>query len=234
MNGKMGVLTAALAALFLSAVPASPAGAAAPADKAKGPAKAPARTPAPVKPIGVVTPTDQVRDTVSTITAILKNPALKTDAKKNERRDQLRRAIYARFDFGEMARRSLGAEWRNLSSKQQEEFTKLFTDLLERAYLDQIESYNNEKFVYLKETIDQDYAEVQSKVVTGKGEEYSLDYRLRQAGRDWKVYDVVVENISLVNNYRSQFGRVIANQSYDELVRKMKDKQFASATVEKK
>ncbi len=232
MNGKYGFLTAALAALFFSAAVPSTAGAATP-DKSKGPAKAPGR-PVPAKPVAAGSPTEQIRDTVSTIVAILKNPALKTEAKKNERRDQLRRAIYARFDFTEMARRSLGTEWRSLNPKQQEEFTKLFTDLLERAYLDQIESYNNEKFAYIKETVDQEYAEVQGRILTGKGEEYSLDYRLRQAGREWKVYDVVVENISLVNNYRSQFSRVIANQSYDELVRKMKDKQFASASVEKK
>ena len=175
-------------------------------------------------------PTDQVRSTVDNITAILKNPALKTDAKRKERRDQLRRAIFARFDFTEMSSRSLGSYWRKLTPPQQEEFARLFTDLLERAYVDQIESYNNEKFIYVKETVDQDYAEVQSRIQTAKGEEYQLNYRLRLVGKEWKVYDVVVENISLVNNYRSQFNRIIANQSYDELIRKLKDKQIQTVT----
>jgi phospholipid transport system substrate-binding protein len=131
-----------------------------------------------------------------------------------------------------MAKRSLGAEWRKLNPPQQDEFIRLFTDLLERAYVDQIEAYNDEKFVYVKETVDQDYAEVQSRIVTPKTE-YSLNYRVHLVGSEWKVYDVVVENISLVNNYRAQFGRVIANQSYEELVRRMRDKQIQSP-VEKK
>ena len=111
---------------------------------------------------------------------------------------------------------------------------QLFTDLLERAYIDQIESYSDQKFVYTKETVDEDYAEVQSKLVSSKtGEEFSINYRVRLVGREWKVYDVVIENISLVNNYRSQFNRVIANQSYEELIRRMRDKQIPSP-VEKK
>jgi phospholipid transport system substrate-binding protein len=170
-------------------------------------------------------PTDQVRASVDNILAILKNPALKAESKKKDRRDQLRRAIFSRFDFSEMAKRSLGSEWRKLSPQQQEEFVRLFTDLLERAYLDQIEAYNDEKFIYAKETVDQGYAEVQSKIVTAKAE-YSLNYRLYLVGSEWKVYDVVVENISLVNNYRAQFSRIIANQSYEELIRRMKDKQL--------
>ena len=174
-------------------------------------------------------PTEQVRGTVDNIAAILKSPALKTEAKKNDRRDQLRRAIFSRFDFTEMAKRSLGAQWRRLGAREQDEFTRLFTDLLERAYIDQIEAYNDEKFVYIKETIEQDFAEVQSRIVTAKGE-YSLNYRLHSVGPEWKVYDVVVENISLVNNYRSQFSRIIANQSYEELVRRMKDKQIQAPT----
>ena len=230
MGSNYGAAVAALLALCL--VNTAPAFAATPtpADKARGPAKSPA--PAGAPRTDPLTPTDQVRGTVNEITTILKNPALKTDAKKKDRRDLLRKAIYARFDFTEMARRSLGAEWRNRSTKEQEEFTQLFTDLLERAYLEQIESYTNERFVYGKETIDNDFAEVQSKIVTAKGEEYAHNYRLRQAGKEWKIYDVVVENISLVNNYRSQFNRIISNQSYDELLRRLRDKQIQTA-VEK-
>jgi phospholipid transport system substrate-binding protein len=178
-------------------------------------------------------PTDQVRATVDNITGILKNPALKTDARKKDRRDQLRRVINARFDFTEMSARSLGSYWRNLTPQQKDEFTRLFTDLLERAYIEQIESYTTEKFIYGKEAVDQDYAEVQSKIVTAKGEEYQINYRLRLVGKEWKVYDVVVENISLVNNYRSQFSRIIANQSYDDLIRKLRDKQVQTA-IEKR
>ena len=184
-------------------------------------------------PINAGAPTDQVRGTVDNVLGILKNPSLKSDSRKRERRDQLRRAIFSRFDFTEMAKRSLGSYWRKLSPKEQDDFARLFTDLLERAYIDQIESYDDEKFVYSKETIDQDYAEVQSRIVTRKGDEFSLNYRVHLAGSQWKVYDLVVENISLVNNYRAQFNRIIANSSYEELVRRMKDKQI-EAPVDKK
>jgi phospholipid transport system substrate-binding protein len=228
MASNYGAAAAALLALCLVSTAAAFAATPAQVEKPRGPAKSPATAPR----TDLLTPTDQVRGTVNEITTILKNPALKGEAKKKERRDLLRRPLYARFDFTEMARRSLGAEWRNHTPKEQEEFTQLFTDLLERAYIEQIESYTNEKFIYGKETIDSDFAEVQSRIVTTKGEEYMLNYRLRQAGKEWKIYDVVVENISLVNNYRSQFNRIISNQSYDELMRRLRDKQIQTA-VEK-
>lgn len=230
MASNYGAAAAALLAFCFINTAAAFAAAPTPADKARGPAKSPATAAAPRTDL--LTPTDQVRGTVNEITTILKNPALRGEAKKKERRDLLRKPLYARFDFTEMARRSLGAEWRNHSPKEQEEFTQLFTDLLERAYIEQIESYTNERFIYGKETIDSDFAEVQSRIVTAKGEEYMLNYRLRQAGKEWKIYDVVVENISLVNNYRSQFNRIISNQSYDELIRRLRDKQIQTA-VEK-
>lgn len=178
-------------------------------------------------------PTDQIRASVDKVLAILNNPQLKSPAKAKERRDQLRQVISSRFDFTEMARRSLGAQWRRLSPKEQQEFVRLFTDLLERAYIDRIESYSDEKFAYVRENLDRNYAEVQSRIITGKGEEFSLNYKTVFANGEWKVYDVVVENISLVNNYRSQFNRIIANSSYEELVRRMKEKQIEVAGEKK-
>lgn len=171
-------------------------------------------------------PTEQVQGTVDNILAILKNPRLRGDTARKERREQLREAIFARFDFSEMSKRSLGTQWRKLSPTNQEEFVKLFTDLLERTYVNQIEAYKDEKVVFLKETLDNNFAEVQSRVVNSKGEDFSLNYRAHRVGAEWKVYDVVVENISVINNYRAQFNRILANQSYEELVRRMKDKQI--------
>ena len=132
-----------------------------------------------------------------------------------------------------MARRSLGAQWRKLTPKEQEEFVRLYTDLLERAYINRIESYSDEQFAYVRENLDKNYAEVQSRIVTNKGEEFSLNYKAHLINGEWKVYDVVVENISLVNNYRSQFNRIIANSSYEELVRRMKEKQIEVAGEKK-
>ncbi len=183
-----------------------------------------------VQPVWVAAgvPGDQVRQSVDKLLAILKDPQLKGESKKNERRDKLKEVIYQRFDFTEMARRSLGSEWRRRSPEEQREFVKLFTGLLERAYLDNIESYNGEKFRYLKEQEDNNHAQVDTKIVGNKGQEFSVNYRLHNRNGDWKVYDVVIEDISLVNNYRSQFNRMLATSSYEELVNRMKGKTLSA------
>ena len=170
-------------------------------------------------------PGEQVRQTADKLLAILKDPQLKGESKKSERRHKLKEVLYERFDFTEMAKRSLGAEWRRRSAEEQKEFAKLFTDLLERAYLDKIESYNGENFQYLREREDDNnYAQVDTKIVDNKGQEFSINYRLYKMGEDWKVYDVVIEDVSVVNNYRSQFNRLLATSSFEELVNRMRGK----------
>ena len=170
-------------------------------------------------------PGDQVRQTTDKLLAILKDPQLKGESKKSERRNKLKEVLYQRFDFTEMAKRSLGSEWRRRSPEEQQEFVKLFTALLERAYLDKIDSYNGEKFQYLKEREDDNnYAQVDIKIVDNKGQEFSINYRLYNMNGDWKVYDVVIEDVSVINNYRSQFNRVLSTSSYEELVNRMKGK----------
>jgi phospholipid transport system substrate-binding protein len=171
-------------------------------------------------------PADRVRSTAEKVLAILQDPQLKSESKKKERSELLKQAIYPQFDFAEMAKRSLGAQWQKRSAEEQQQFVEVFTEVLEGAYVDTIESYNGEKIVVGKEAQDKNFAEVNTKILTPKGEEVIVDYRLHQATGDWKVYDVVVENISLVSNYRSQFNRVIAQSSYEELLRRMKAKQF--------
>ena len=175
-------------------------------------------------------PTDQIKATVDKAQLVLRDPRLKPATKQSERREQLKQVLFNRFNFPEMAKRSLGANWARRTPQEQEEFVRLFTEVLERAYADIIESYIDEKIVYLAEKVDSGYADVNSKIVTAKGEEYSINYRAQLVGSEWKVYDVVAENISLVNNYRSQFSRVIAKSSYEDLVRRLKDKnEFAGA-----
>ena len=179
-----------------------------------------------MQPVSVAAgaPGDQVRQSVDKLLAILADLRLKQESRQNERREELKRLIYQRFDFTEMARRALGPEWRRHTPEEQKEFVQLFTDLLERAYLKQIESYNDQKVRYLNEREDHGYAEVDTKIVDNKGQEFSVNYRLDNVNGDWKVYDVVIEDISLVNNYRAQFSRVLASSSYQELVHRMKDK----------
>ena len=173
-------------------------------------------------------PTEQIKATVDKALVVLKDPRLKPAAKLTERRDQLKQILFARFDFTEMARRALGSNWRRRTPQEQEEFVRLFTDVLEHAYAGIIESYTDEKIVYTNERVDGSYADVGSKIFTSKGEEYSINYKAHLVSNEWKVYDVVAENVSLVNNYRSQFNRVIAHDSYEELVRRLRDKaEFA-------
>ena len=173
-------------------------------------------------------PGDRVRETVDKLLTILKDPQLDGESKRNERREKLKEVIYQRFDFTEMAKRSLGSEWRRRSPAEQKEFVKLFADLLEQAYLDKIESYNGEKVQYLREREDNGHAEVATKIIDKKGREFSINYRLHNVNGDWKVYDVVIEDISLVNNYRAQFNRVLAKDSFEELLTRMKEKKFGA------
>src|ERR1041384_6563643 len=114
----------------------------------------------PVLPVFAGVPTEQTRATVDKVLSILNNPELRSPARANERRDQLRAAVKSRFDFTEMAKRSLGSQWSRRSPQEQQEFVRLFTELLENSYLDQIESYNGEKITYGRENVDKDYAEV--------------------------------------------------------------------------
>jgi len=164
-------------------------------------------------------PTDQTRETVDKVLGILQS-----GAKGDQRRQQLRDTIYPRFDFPEMAKRSLGSHWSRRTPQEQQEFTKVFTGLLESSYVDKIETFNGEKVLYAREQVAGNNAEVFTKVVTKKGEEFSINYKLHRVGGEWKVYDVVVEDISLVNNYRSQFNRILANASFDELMKKLQQK----------
>jgi phospholipid transport system substrate-binding protein len=169
-------------------------------------------------------PTDQTRSTIDKVLEILNNPELASQSAKEERRSRLRQVIYPRFDFAEMARRSLGATWRQISRGEQQEFLKLFTELLEETYVSNIESYRGEKIRYGRETQDQDFAEVDTKIVTKRGEEFAINYKLHEVNGDWKVYDVVIENVSMVNNYRAQFGRLLSKYSFAELLDRIREK----------
>ena len=169
-------------------------------------------------------PTEQIRVTVDQVLRILKDPALNSASAKEARRSELTKAILPRFDFEEMAKRSLGAEWRRRTPAEQEEFIRLFTELLKNSYIESIESYRGEKVIYRSESQDGAYADVGTKVISDRGEEFTIDYRLNLEGSEWKVYDVIIENISIVNNYRSQFNRILGRSSFAELLRTIRDK----------
>lgn len=155
---------------------------------------------------------------------ILKDPKFQPKEKKKERIERLKEIANPLFDYEEMARRSLGPHWRRRTPQEQQEFVKLFRDYLEKVYSDKIDLYAGEKIIYGRETVEDEYAQVETTFVDPKGEEFSVVYRLRRVGGKWKVYDAVVENISVVNNYRSQFDRVISKYSFEELKRLLKEK----------
>jgi phospholipid transport system substrate-binding protein len=176
-------------------------------------------------------PTDQLKQSVDKIQAILVDPALKGEARAATRRQKLKEAVGERFDFDEMAKRSLGSQWQKRTAAEQQEFVRLFTELLESTYLSKLEEYSGEKIQFLNERRDKDFAEVNTKLINKKGEEYALDYRLSNVNADWKVSDVVIENISLVNNYRSQFSRVLSRSSFEDLVQTLKQKKIGAPAV---
>ena len=169
-------------------------------------------------------PLDLVRTTVDRAIQILKDPKLSSPDKKKERVDRLREALAAVFDYEEMAKRALGPHWRQRTPAEQEEFVKLFRDFLERVYSDKIGLYGGEKVRFGREVMDSEFAQVESTIIQPKGEEIAVVYKLRQVNGQWKVYDAIVENISIVNNYRSQFDRVISSSSYEELVKRLREK----------
>ncbi len=168
--------------------------------------------------------TDEVKQTVDEVVRIVSDKELKKPQNEKKRRQELKAAIGKIFDYTEMAKRSLARHWKERSPAERKEFVQLFEILLENSYAGKIESYNQERIVYLKESVEGEYAEVKSKVVTPKRDEYALDYRLLNEGGKWMVYDVVIEGVSLVSNYRSQFNRIIAGHGYNELLKKLRTK----------
>jgi len=179
-------------------------------------------------PIAAATPPDpmaEVKVTVDKIIAILADPAVKSNP--TERRAQLTKTVEEQFDFAGMGRSALGVHWRDLSDQQHKNFVELFTRFIEASYIGKVESYSGQPIEYVKESTDSSgYAQVNTNIVFGQGSDSAtLNYRLKLEGEDWKVYDVTIDNISLVANYRNQFNRVINNQGFDALMDDMRSKQ---------
>jgi phospholipid transport system substrate-binding protein len=170
-------------------------------------------------------PTDQLKSTIDRVLAILQDPALKQPGKAEERRGKIRAIADDVFDWQEIGKRALARHWQARSPQEREEFSALFADLLERSYVGKIESYSGEKIIYGEESIEGDQATVRSKLVTKAGTQIPIDYRLQKVGDRWRVYDVLIENVSLVGNYRSQFNRIIQQSGYPDLVQRLKSKQ---------
>jgi phospholipid transport system substrate-binding protein len=172
-------------------------------------------------------PMELVKQTVAEARAIFNDSSLSQEA----RIKKLKGIAEERFDFREMAKRALSIQWRQLSPDQQREFVTLFSELMENTYSDKIRRYEKEikreagdRILYVDERIDGPYATVRTKILTTRGTEVAVDYRFINEQGSWRVYDIIVEGISLINNYRSQFTEIIRTSSYGELVKKLQEK----------
>lgn len=169
-------------------------------------------------------PTEQLKEKIDAIKKILDDPGLKE--RKAARMEFIMNVVDTMVDWEEATKRALGIHWRKRTAKEKEEFIKLFKDLLKRTYSDKLDLYSGQEIVFDSEKVEDDFALVKSRIIDRKkGENYSLDFRLLKRGNLWLTYDISVEGISILNNYRVQFDEIIANSSYEELVKKMKEKQ---------
>jgi len=169
--------------------------------------------------------TDQVKNRVDRVLKILEDPQLKQEARTAERRAAIRAVASELFDFTEISKRALARHWQARTPAEREEFVRLFGDLLEQAYVSKIELYSGEKIQYLPEVMDGDTATVRTRIITKQGTEIPVDYRLMRESDQWRAYDVLIEGVSLVGNYRTQFNSVIQRSSYADLVKTLKTRR---------
>lgn len=172
-------------------------------------------------------PTEVVRTTINRVIQILEDSRLKSPDQRLTRRGKLETVISERFDYAEMSKRTLAAQWRSLTEDEREEFIELFKAFLSDHYAEKIEGYAGEKVAYLEERTEGPYAEVRTRLVSDKLN-IPMDYRLIKKDGDWYAYDIIVDGVSLVRNYRSQFVSIIRSSSYQELVRRLKERSDSS------
>jgi len=189
-----------------------------------------AASPTPARAASTEAPVQELRNRVDRAVQVMTDPAVKGPSKVSERRARVRKIADEIFDFPEMAKRSLGVHWQELAAGDRERFVQLFSDLLDRAYFEKIDSYNGEKVTYLPSKVEGDQATVSTRVVTEKGTDIPVEYRMRQGGGRWMVYDVIIEGVSLVSNYRAQFDRIIRTASVGDLLKRMEAQASGQAS----
>ena len=173
-----------------------------------------------------VSPIDVIKSGTEKALKIIQNHQPGNTPNLRNRRGEILDIVDKYFDFNEMAKRALGRPWKDQSPAKQQEFVKLFQNLLFNTYVDRVENYtsSNEKVVYQGQQIQGRYAIVRTTVMNYKNSNISVDYRLNLENGQWKVYDVVIEGISLINNYRSQFSSILSRNSFDQLLQLLRKK----------
>jgi phospholipid transport system substrate-binding protein len=172
-------------------------------------------------PLAAGEPTAQLSATINEFVTILVNTPV-AQLRASGLPQSALSLVFSRFDFSEMTKRSLGSHWESLGSAEQREFVDAFTERVLRAYGRSVSASGDEKVQYARELRDGDLATVQTKVISGRGDELPIDYQLHNVGGQWKVYDVVIDQVSIVSNYRAQFDRILAKSSVKELLQKIK------------
>ena len=166
-------------------------------------------------------PTDQLREYTDQVIKVLDDPSMA----RQDRRAAVRKIAHEAFDVAETAQRVLARHWQARTQAEREEFTQLFADLLERTYIARMDEYGGERIRYVSESIDGKLASVRARITTRSSTEVAVESRMNLRGDRWLIYDVLIENVSLVANYRSQFDRIVRSGSYEELVRRLKTKR---------
>jgi len=174
---------------------------------------------------GAGAPSDQLRSGVDRVFKILKDPDLEGEMKTSQRRAAIMKVADELFDFGEMAKRSLGQHWSQRTPAERGEFIRLFTDLIQRSYVSKVDQRGSQEMIIRGEAIDGDQAVVKTMLPLDHSRQMPLDYKMQNTDDRWKVYDFSIDGISLVGNYRSQFNKVIRTESYGALVAKLKSRQ---------
>jgi phospholipid transport system substrate-binding protein len=174
--------------------------------------------------------TQALKVSIDAILDVLNTPEFKGDEKKEVRRQKIRDIVLDGFDFGRIAQSSLGKHWRGRTPEEKRNFTVRFQRLVENTYLSKLEAYTNEKVVYLDEQRktkkDREYAKVQTQIITADGTEIPIAYMMHRQGTDpWLVFDINIEGVSMVNNYRSQFGEFLSQKSFSELLKDLDAKK---------
>ncbi|GJL54684.1 MAG: toluene tolerance protein [Nitrospirales bacterium] len=167
--------------------------------------------------------TEAIKGTIDKVLGVLQQKELQSEAKKPERLTRLIDVIGQRFDYEEMGKRTISREWKDLSPQQQKEFVALFQRFLTQSYAGNVDSYSGEKVEYLKERNKGNFAEVQTKVISPKSR-VPIDYRLLKKNHEWRVYDVIIDGVSLMKNYRGQFARILKTSSFEGLMTKLRTK----------
>jgi phospholipid transport system substrate-binding protein len=174
--------------------------------------------------VAATSPAEQLRGQIQRVVRTLEDPELRKDARTADRRAAIRALAAEMFDVAEMAKRSLGTHWGPRTPAEREEMVRLFGGLLERSYVMKVEAYSGERISVVSEAVDGDLAVVRTRITTRQGTDIPVDYRMHQRGERWAIYDVAIEGVSLVGNYRGQFNKILQSGSFPELVKRLRAK----------